>query len=361
MNAKTKYLSALTALSLVFLSACGSSPEISGTPDIPSETETTKAASSDFPLSKAVVSVKAPVEYYTDVMWYDSSGNLFSVSKFTDFEVDENGNVTAFSDYYGGEFDHRVEYDYNGNIPAKYQLSDESGKVFKSNSTNEFGMPDSFAVTCDSAGRPVSATDNGSDNFTDYYTYTVGADGNITKTEMSRPSIDHSSTFIYEYDGSGYLVKETEPETGTERQFFHDTVGYYELSAEKGTFISSDEWRSFEEVKGLPQPDSCFPDIEFVDKKTQNSTLLYTYKLPENPVHGIFMWQGPESYVNLENKKANEVYHAYQSLLSDELGFETSADGNNILYVKQNGTLVSAMQSGYDKDIGYFLMVSFPA
>lgn len=103
---------------------------------------------------------------------------------------------------------------------------------------------------------------------------------------------------------------------------------------------TDNQWESFDEVFGMPKPDSCLDSIEYNDVKEESGTILYTYLLPE--------------------KEAQDIYEQYQAILVDDCGFDIEVDENEMVYISRNNEVVSAMMAGTDEDLGNFFKVSFP-
>lgn len=96
----------------------------------------------------------------------------------------------------------------------------------------------------------------------------------------------------------------------------------------------------FKKVPEMPTPDTVMYEITFDSKKTDSGVNQYMYLIGDT------------------EEDANMNYNAYIVALGtvDGLSVEITSD---VVYVKKNGTMVSAMMAGTDSQKGRFMIVSF--
>lgn len=89
---------------------------------------------------------------------------------------------------------------------------------------------------------------------------------------------------------------------------------------------------AFPEIAEIPLPDTCLTDIHF-ETREDNGTAI-----------------GQE--------EANTAYYKYQSILADvcKLTLDTKDD---MVYISNNGELLSLMMAGSDERYGNFVEISF--
>jgi len=96
----------------------------------------------------------------------------------------------------------------------------------------------------------------------------------------------------------------------------------------------------FKEVSDIPTPDTVMYEIQYDSEKIDSGVKQYMYLIGDTEID------------------ANMNYNAYIVALGtiDELSVDITS---NAVYVKKNGTMVSAMMAGTDPQKGRFMIVSF--
>ena len=107
-----------------------------------------------------------------------------------------------------------------------------------------------------------------------------------------------------------------------------------------GNASKPDSETYFKEVPEMPTPDTVMHEITYDSEKTDSGVKQYMYLIGDT------------------EEDANMNYNAYIVALGicDELSVEITSD---VVYVKKNGTMVSAMMAGTDSQKGRFMIVSF--
>lgn len=321
----------------------------------------------------APVTVDANYEITRDVYGLVIDNIYTSTCQYSDFEIDEKGNVVSAnvtgSNYYkiNYEYDERYRlvksttenaqatseqnWIYNENglltelrlVETKYGTSsekittyeyDEEGNLIGGQRETPGGSLFDCVYECDDMGRLVEhiETGDGKTQLTEVYSYTDGSynpEHSVQETPRNKYEID------YMYDDRGRLVKEHSIDFDGEMDFrwIYEIVGEITESPETSEALApSDKWEYFEDCSILPIPASCLTDIIIGDSDHQ--FLLPTYK-------GCFLAISGTPFFEpscLDSTHAFVTLDRYINILTDVLGFE----------VKSMGTIIRVSQGGKD-------------
>lgn len=317
------------------------------------------------------VSVDSNYEITRDVYGLVIDNIYTSTCQYSDFEIDEKGNVVSAnvtgSNYYkiNYEYDERYRlvksttenaaqateqnwiYNENGQltelrlVETKYGSSsekittyeyDEEGNLIGGQRETPGGSLFDCVYECDDMGRLVDhiETGDGKTQLTEVYSYTDGSynpEHSVQETPRNKYEID------YMFDDRGRLVKEHSIDADGEMDFrwIYEIVGEITESPETSEALApGDKWEYFEDCSLLPIPASCLTDISIGDSDHQ--FLLPTYK-------GCFLAISGTPFFEpscLDSTHAYVTLDRYINILTDVLGLETKSMGT-IIRVSQGG------------------------
>lgn len=322
----------------------------------------------------APASIDSNYEITRDVYGLVTDNIYSSTCEYSDFEIDEKGNVVSanvtgsncFKINY--EYDERYRlvksttenaaqatseqnwiYDENGRLTELRLVETKDGSSSEKITTYEYdeegnliggqretpgGSLFDCVYECDNMGRLVERleTGDGETQLTEVYSYADGSynpEHSVQETPRNKYEID------YTFDDRGRLVKEHLIHSKGEMDFrwIYEIVGEITESPETTeALVPGDKWEYFEDCSLLPIPASCLTDISIGDSDHQ--FLLPTYK-------GCFLaYSGEPAYEPscLDSTHAYVTLDRYINILTDVLGFE----------VKSMGTIKRVSQGGKD-------------
>lgn len=262
------------------------------------------------------------------------------------YEYNDDGTVAAenFTSYNGSYDNYTMTYNDEGYVATKSESSSSArdGNVWE------------YTYEYDDQGRAVEVVEVNitADNRTTKYTYEYDENGYvISETETHYDGgINGTISSFYEmentYDENGNMVVQTVYSDGDsyKHTYKYDVVGAVSYSTENSdVLVTTDKWISFDEWVNMPTPTSCINSISDEGKEANSDAVIYTYTLGNNKAD------------------ANKFYKMYQSILLNMCELELEVDSDGIVYIYDEGELVSVMMAGTDEEIGYFLSVSFNA
>lgn len=354
----------LTAALLCGLTACGGNStndadsNSADTDNTPANIETPEL----FPFDDVSVSVP----YYEAV-----KEKLYSSTyEYSNFVYDDSGRLIQKE--CSGDSNYVIDYVY-----------DENGRLIETTETSTYltskGDQDIYTYTYDEMGNIATSTEknvkaDGTPGFRDgntwEYKYEYDDSGRIIKESYSNTSADYPNETVleYEYDESGRVTQEKETNYrdnekkseyvttptydehgnkikesvkdvidggGWSNSWEYEAVGAKEYSVANGYISSVDDWVAFEEVVGLPTPDSCIVAID----SNQSDSTGYMFGLPEG-------------------KEDSEVScFIYTSILEEYCGFTLMADENGATFITKDGTKLATMTTDFDN--AHCIMISF--
>lgn len=212
-------------------------------------------------------------------------------------------------------------YDENGNLTGGRRATNGE-KIFDK------------VYESDDMGRVTKCTekDNGEIQYIFTYTYTDGVYNPVHCKEEGSKVFETD----YLYDDRGRLVKEDTTYSGGEKMYFtftYESIGEITESPETtSVLIPGDKWEYFEDCSMLPIPTSCLNSV--FPGKTNHQFFLPTYK-------GVFLsaW-GQTKYEPqfLDSTHAFKELDRYTNILTDVLGME----------VRSMGTIIRVSRDGKD-------------